>query len=416
VEHGVDRIVAGDYKAYDKKMSPKEILAAFDVIIHFCKLSGNYTEEDITVIRGIAEDTAFAVVDFNGDLVELFGSNPSGNPLTVILNSIVNSLRMRYAYYLLNPVKDVTTFGTYVALMTYGDDNIMSVSKECEWFNHTAISEIFSTLDIVYTMADKEAKSVPFIHINEASFLKRTWRYDEDMKCMMGPLDHDSIEKMLTVWVKSKAVTEEYQGVSVLCTALQEYFFYGKKTFADKRSMILQLVDKLQWDDYVNVDTFPKYDELCMRFKKSSSKCKTFEECFVPQSGICTFNEVPAYENLMKCAKMHNNGTSPGDPFFAYRFLWILFCWTLLYFKLFFTIWLRFSVIFIDLYFCKNVTNKLIRATKEVIQLVILVLCFNFIEKWIHLIVLVYTILQTKRNSYLFLNSINRWSISSLLH
>lgn len=99
VKNGNDRIVAGDYKAFDKRMSPKEILAAFDIIIYFCQLSGNYSEEDIQIVRCIAEDTAFALVDFNGDLVQFYGSNPSGNPLTVILNSIVNSLRMRCLFH-----------------------------------------------------------------------------------------------------------------------------------------------------------------------------------------------------------------------------------------------------------------------------------------------------------------------------
>ena len=415
IQHGVDRIVAGDYKAYDKKMSPKEILAAFDIIIHFCKLSGNYTEKDIKVIQGIAEDTAFAIVDFNGDLVQLFGSNPSGNPLTVILNSIVNSLRMRYNYYLQNPEGEVLSFGDKVALMTYGDDNIMSVHKECNWFNHTSIAKTFAEIGIVYTMADKEAKSVPFIHIDDASFLKRTWRYDEDMKCKLGPLDHDSIEKMLMVWVKSKSVTEEYQGVSVICTALQEYFFYGKQVFDEKRPILLGLIEKLGWEDYVNKDTFPTYEDLVMRYMKSSSKCFSYEECFAPQSGLCLFSEVPEYENIMTVAKKHNNGTPPGDPFLNIRIIWIMLCWFVFFLRMMYLVLSRGIVLTIGLMRSRYIGNRLLEATKEVILLVMLVLCFNFIEKWIHLIVLMYTVLQTKRNFYLFLNSINNMSISSLL-
>jgi hypothetical protein len=106
------------------------------------------------------------------------------------------------------------------------------------------------------------------------------------MKGRMGPLDHDSIEKMLMTWVRSKAVTEEYQGVAVLITALNEYFFYGKDVFEDKRIMIVDLVNKLGWDEYVNFDTFPTYDDLCLRFKKSSSKCASFEANFGVQSGL----------------------------------------------------------------------------------------------------------------------------------
>jgi hypothetical protein len=280
VKHGLDRIVAGDYKAFDKKMSPKEIIGAFEIIISICKLSGNYTEEDITVIRGIAEDTAFAIVDFNGDLVQLFGSNPSGNPLTVILNGIVNSLRMRYVYRLINPEKTVEDFSDKVSLMTYGDDNIMSVHKSAEWFNHTNIAKTFAELDIIYTMADKEAKSIPFIHIKDASFLKRTWRLDDNLGCMMAPLDHDSIEKMLTVWNRSKAVTEEYQGMAVISTALREYFFYGETTFSEKRKMLQNLVKELNWEDWIEESTFPSYTSLCEQFKRSSKYCRTYDRYF----------------------------------------------------------------------------------------------------------------------------------------
>jgi len=275
---GTSQIIAGDYKAFDKKMSPKEILAAFDVIIHFCVLSGNYTSEDINVIRGIAEDTAFAVVDYNGDLIQLHGSNPSGHPLTVVVNGIVNSLRVRYGYYLLNPNEEVNTFKSNVSLMTYGDDNIMSVSNHCPWFNHTTLAKSFATLDIIYTMADKEAVSVPYIDIKDASFLKRVWRYDNVLKCRVAPLDHASIEKMLMIWCKSKAVCCEAQGISVITTALREYFYYGEDIYNKKLKLFKELIEKLHWELFVEESTFLSYPELCNEFKKASKRCLSYNK------------------------------------------------------------------------------------------------------------------------------------------
>jgi len=286
VKNGEDRIVAGDYKAFDKRMSPKEILAAFDVIIYFCRSSGNYTEEDIQIIRCIAEDTAFPLVDYNGDLVQLFGSNPSGNPLTVILNSIVNSLRMRYVYYMINPSHNVKTFKQDVSLMTYGDDNIMSVSRGCNWFNHSAIAETFAKLNIVYTMADKESASVPFIHINDASFLKRRWRYDERLGCFLAPLEDESIEKSLMVWTRSKAVTKEAQGIDVISSALREYFWYGEDVFNEKRKILKDLVEHLNWEIWIQDSTFPTYNDLCADFIKRSKGCKSFSS--VLNKDYCT--------------------------------------------------------------------------------------------------------------------------------
>lgn len=271
-QHGTDRIIAGDYKAFDKKMSPKEILAAFDILHDICEHSGNYREEELRVIRCIAEDTAFPLVDYNGDLVQFYGSNPSGNPLTVILNSIVNSLRMRYVYYKLNPNSECDTFNDNVALMTYGDDNIMSVSRDIDWFNHTTIANEFETMGIVYTMADKEAESIPYIDISEASFLKRTWRFDTNQKCFLAPLDHDSIEKMLMVWTRSKSIPEEAQCIAVIGTALREYFFYGKEIFEEKREMLKKLVDEMELQNWIEDSTFPSYAHLEDQFWKSSEQ------------------------------------------------------------------------------------------------------------------------------------------------
>jgi len=279
-KHGDDRIIAGDYKAFDKRMSPMEILAAFDVIIHFCEQSGNYTEEDIRVIRCIAEDTAFPLVDYNGDLVEFHGSNPSGNPLTVILNSLVNCLRMRYVYFLLNPNDDVHTFKDNVSLMTYGDDNIMSVREGCDWYNHTAISKKFNELGIEYTMADKEAESVPYIQIKDASFLKRTWRFDEELGCYVAPLDHESIEKMLMVWNRSKSISEGAQAIAVIESALGEYFFYGREVYDDKLELMKNLVKKLEYTSYASDVTFLNFDELVNRFKKCSKHHSDFNYYF----------------------------------------------------------------------------------------------------------------------------------------
>jgi hypothetical protein len=282
-KYGLDRIVAGDYKAFDKRMSPKEILAAFDVIIHFCKLSGNYTPQEILVIRGIAQDTAYALVDYNGDLVQLFGSNPSGHPLTVVINGIVNSLRMRYSFFTLEAKHhkgEPLQFKDCVSLMTYGDDNIMSVREGLDWFNHTAIQETFADLDIVYTMPDKEAESVPYINICDATFLKRTWRFDKTLKCFLAPLEHESIEKMLMTWTKSKSVCEEVQGISVITSALREYFFYGKEIYDEKLELFKKLVSQLGWEIYVEESTFLTHDELCKCFEIASKQTVLFDYYF----------------------------------------------------------------------------------------------------------------------------------------
>jgi len=268
--HGCDRIVAGDYSKFDKRMPANVILAAFEVIEELCQRAG-YTEADLMVVRGIAYDTAFPVVDFNGDLIEFYGSNPSGHPLTVIINGLANSLYMRYCYLILRPLGNNETFKRNVNLMTYGDDNIMGVTCEAEWFNHTAIQAELASVDIGYTMAEKEAKSVPFITIGESSFLKRTWRWDEDLGCHVAPLDHASINKMLTVCTRSKNVSQQAQSISVVSTAVREYFWYGRVQFEEKKELLMDIVSEAGLDLYVEDSTFPQWDDLVREFAERSS-------------------------------------------------------------------------------------------------------------------------------------------------
>lgn len=261
VQHGEDRIVAGDYSKFDKRMPANVILAAFDILYNLCERAG-YSKDELMVVRGIAYDTAFPTVDFNGDLIEFYGSNPSGHPLTVIVNGLANSLYMRYCYIVLRPLGDTTPFRSNVALMTYGDDNIMGVSARAPWFNHTAIQKTLAWVDIGYTMADKEAESVPYIHINDANFLKRTWRWDAEVGAYVAPLDLSSIEKMLMICVPKNNVTERHHAIQVLGTAVREYFWYGREIYETSVVKFQKVVEEANLELYVEASTFPSWEEL----------------------------------------------------------------------------------------------------------------------------------------------------------
>lgn len=264
---GDNTLIAGDYGKFDKRMPSSVILGAYEIISNICKAAG-YTREDLTVVQGIAEDTAFPLIDFHGDLISFYGSNPSGHPLTVIINGLANSLYMRYCYISLNPKQEVQTFKTNVNLMTYGDDNAMGVSPNTPWFNHTSIQKVLADVDIVYTMADKEAQSVPFIHINDVSFLKRIWRYESELNNYVCPLEHDSINKMLTMCTKSKTISAQHQAVDIISTAIREYFWYGKEIFHQKREFLNNVIQECNLQTYTDSSTLPTWDELIENYKK----------------------------------------------------------------------------------------------------------------------------------------------------
>nr|ULF99944.1 MAG: hypothetical protein 1 [Marnaviridae sp.] len=261
--YGRKKIIAGDYGKFDKRMAAAFILEAFRILERLAEKAG-WPEADIQYIRCIARDTAFANIDFNGDLIEIQG-NPSGHPLTVIINCLVNSLYMRYAYMLISG-KTLDTFQQNVHLATYGDDNIMGVSDECPDFNHTRIAAAMKCIGVDYTMAEKEAASVPYIDIADATFLKRSFVYDEDVGCIVAPLDLSSFDKMMTARLPKADMAAEAHAVCVIETAQREYFFHGKEIFLERQKFFRQLVEDCGLQSWVRDSTFPEYYDLVYDF------------------------------------------------------------------------------------------------------------------------------------------------------
>jgi GTPase SAR1 family protein len=266
---GEDRIIEGDYKAFDKNTSPEMIRAAFRVLHAICAAAG-YTEAELKVINSIGFDLSFPVVDLDGCLAELFGSSPSGYPLTVIVNGIINSLYLRYAYAVLKKTNEASDFRKNVHLATFGDDMIAGVSKRISFYTHTTIQQALSDIGCVFTMGDKLAESVPFINMRDATFLKRKWVYDGDVGAYLCPLDETSIEKSLMMCVYSKKVTREHQIMSVISSAVREYFFYGKKIFHKKRALLMDVVEECDLSLYVQPSTFPSWASLYNNFWEAS--------------------------------------------------------------------------------------------------------------------------------------------------
>jgi hypothetical protein len=266
---GEEQIIAGDYGKFDKHMVADFVLAAFEIICNIYKKAG-FDDNEVREIYCIGNDVAFPLVNVNGDLMEFFGTNPSGHPLTVVVNSIVNSLYIRYAFSVLGG--DVNAFQELVHLFTYGDDNAMGVSKTIPWFNHTAIQEVLADIGVTYTMADKEAESQPYINIHECSFLKRKWRYDEDVGAYMAPLDEESIHRSLTMWVPSGTLNEFAQMRDVIIAANNEYFFYGKEIFNKNREFFRGVLSQAPYNAYTTDLTLPTWQDLYERFWRASGK------------------------------------------------------------------------------------------------------------------------------------------------
>jgi hypothetical protein len=261
-KHGWDRAIAGDYAKFDGRMSPQFMLAAFKLLIKLAERSGNYDEDDLIIMRGIATEISYPTYDYFGTLVQFMGSNPSGHPLTVVVNSFVNSLYLRYCWYAIAKREgwwNVPLFNTKVSAMTYGDDNIMTVAKGYDSFNHTAIAEELAKVSIKYTMADKDAESVPFIPLQSASFLKHFAVWDEELQLFRSPVEEDSIAKMLHAHLQSKVLSMEQSSAEAIQNVALKYFEFGREVYTLRKAQLEEVARKSGIQGYVG--PIMSYDE-----------------------------------------------------------------------------------------------------------------------------------------------------------
>jgi hypothetical protein len=264
-QHGKDNMIAGDYKAFDKNMPPELMTASFNVLIRICRDNG-WSDEDLTIMRGLATDICYPLSNVFGTMVGMFGSNPSGHPLTTPINGMCNIMYMMLAAMDIEEERgvqeiDYARFQDSLAILTYGDDNCASSS--IPWLNHTTISTALEKRGVTYTMADKESESVPFINVKDVDFLKRKFIPSVYVQgVVQAPLDEGSILKSLSVCTRSKTITFKEQCAQIISSANTEYFQYGKKKFVRENAFLNELLDEFDLRCYLPNCALKSFDEL----------------------------------------------------------------------------------------------------------------------------------------------------------
>lgn len=238
-KYGENRILAGDYSKYDLRMAAQLTAAAFRILIDIAVATGNYSEDDINIMRGIATDIIQPIMAYNGDLLGHVGSNPSGQNLTVYINSIVNPLLLRCAYFSIYQDRDyIPPFKEVCALMTYGDDAKASVKEGYDEYNHISVANYLGAHDMKFTMPDKTSTPTKYMTDETADFLKRKNVVNPETGLIFGALCEESIFKSLHSVCKSKAVSNEEQCTSNIDGALREWFAHGEEKYEFRRSQM----------------------------------------------------------------------------------------------------------------------------------------------------------------------------------
>lgn len=238
-------IVAGDYSKYDLRMSAQLIRQAFHVIISLAMLSGNYTSQDVIVMRGLATEVSNAFLTFDGVLLLCSGSNPSGHNLTVYVNSIVNSLLFRVTYFYGNLKRP--PFRSLVHLCTYGDDAFSGVTQPLAHFSISRHIDVMALYGIKFTLPDKSLDRVEYLALDDTDFLKRRARFNEEYGRWMAVLDYSSIMKSLHCTVRSTHISDVEQMLACMNSALMELFFHGYDVFVSYQKFFNNIIAARKW-------------------------------------------------------------------------------------------------------------------------------------------------------------------------
>lgn len=242
---GKDRILAGDYSKYDLRMPAQLTQAAFGVMHRIAKWSGNYSTKDITIMESISFEVTSPLVAYNGTLMRFLGTNPSGQNMTVYINSIVNSILNRLGFfhaYTQNTIEEdkpgfaaklgrPVRFRDCNSIAIYGDDLKGSVIEGLDRHNHVSFAKFLADNDMKFTMPDKTSDPIPFMEDGAADFLKRKNRYDEELDSIVGMLDEMSIFKSLHSGLQSKDLSPKEISAQNIDGALREWFFHGREIF-----------------------------------------------------------------------------------------------------------------------------------------------------------------------------------------
>jgi hypothetical protein len=269
--HGLDCFIAGDFVGFDKIMSYLIMKVGVGIFVKIIRLCGNFPEDVLFALETMLEDVINPSVDFFGELLTFLNGEVSGHQLTTFLNCIVNLLLHVYVFETLREERGSDEdFFKVVEFRSLGDDVFQAVAKLARWYNHTTIQRVFASINIEYTMADKESASIPFIPVEEVTFLKRTFAKHEAFQWHVAPLEKDSIYKMLCYRIKSNAVHESAQLASAICSAMTEAFYHGKEFF-DKLDALIEAAPKdRELALQMQITPRPTWYEMVNRFLRAS--------------------------------------------------------------------------------------------------------------------------------------------------
>jgi hypothetical protein len=181
-----------DFGSFDGNLRPEFMDLACDLIR---KTIFEYTQnEDQDKIIQVLLDENVRSLSVSASTVYMDNhGNPSGSPMTTVLNCIVNFLYHWYAFIRITKYEGLSKFLDKITLRCFGDDVIFTADRELNYVFDSVAKIMIDELEQDYTDASK-SKFGATKPIEELTFLKRTFKYVSP-SIVLAPIEKASIEQ-----------------------------------------------------------------------------------------------------------------------------------------------------------------------------------------------------------------------------
>jgi len=250
---------AADFKGWDTRMHKDVLMACADIAnICYQRCDPHWEPEHDVIRKSLYSCMNGAFVLYQKFVFELPGGQMTGQPQTALDNSLVNWI---YAYYVWLELTETrhgyrgfSNFMKHLACSFYGDDNVITINPEIlDWFNFDVYVAKCAELGLEVTPADKTGNYVAYQHIDQLTFLKRSFVKVQGSPLYFGALELNSIQRMLDFttsrphefWKEPDIVSYDAALIfDVLANILRESFLHGKEFFCYVRNHLLACVDR----------------------------------------------------------------------------------------------------------------------------------------------------------------------------
>ena len=257
----------GDYKWYDISLFAALTRAVTEIVVRLARHMGA-SPAAVLMLTAVLEATFQSIRFIKNDLFVVCGTTPSGVLLTGEINSLINSLIARCAYYWslagggpLPRFGTVIVFRGVVVYQSTGDDNFFD--SQTEHFNMWVMSRFCATIGVRYTRSDKVAMAGPQDSertFEECQYLKRSFRLDED-GYWRAALEPKSMVKMMLMEKRSTLSRPDH--CAILATnSCREAYFHGRTAFVAHLATVTTAVKEagLAANPLWHVESYEAYD------------------------------------------------------------------------------------------------------------------------------------------------------------